>query len=82
MIALWQSGYKIRRIDMLCCLANLLIRYALILQTDICADVTGKDKHILLHLTDGSPQLIFIKLPDIHAIHGDASPLNIIIAPD
>ena len=47
----------------------------------ILKDVSCKDEHVLLHLTDRLPQGILVDLPDVHAVDQDLPALDIIIAP-
>ncbi len=73
---------KLIRIDMLCSQLHLFLRDGFVSQPDIAADIPGKNKYILLDLTDGRPQTRLVQLPDINTVHGDPPALNIVIAPD
>ncbi len=73
---------KMRSIHILRGLFHIIKCNVFIMQPDIVLHISLEDKHILLHLTDGAPQLLLAEPADIHSVNVDISFLYVIISPD
>ena len=63
-------------------LPHLLICDVLIVESDVAGNGPLEEKHVLLHLTDGTSQLLFTDRSDIYTVDGDASLLNVVVPAD
>ena len=52
------------------------------MEPDIALNGSLKNKHILLHLSDGTAELLFAQFPDVHAININMSLLDIVVSAD
>ena len=63
-------------------LPDLLIGDLFISQTNVAGNITGKDKYVLLHLSNGTADLIPGHVTDIHAVNEDLALLDVVVAAD
>ena len=63
-------------------LLDFFFGYVSIEQSDVVSDVTGKDKDILLYLSDGTSDLAGRQILDVDIVNKDLTLLNIIVAAD
>lgn len=54
----------------------------LVVQRDIALDVPGKNKHILLYLTDGAAQHVGVDFFDVDAVDQDLTFLDVEVTSD
>ena len=47
---------------------------------DVAPQVAGEQEDLLLHQPDEPPQLGLRQLPDVHAVHGDAAAVHVVVA--
>ena len=81
-IAALQIGDEGMGVDVLCRLHHSLVGNGGVVQPDIALDVTGKQEHILQHLTDVLPQVGDLDLANVHAVDQNLALLDVVIPAD
>ena len=61
---------------------NFFHRHVAVAQGNISLDIPGKQKYILLHLSDCPSEFMNVNLSDIHAVYEDLTLLNVKIPAD